>query len=546
MALTPQEQREMEELEYEQLLAEQQAATQEPAPAMAPQSRLGAASGLLAGQMPNQPIPGTEAVGQFIKNAGLEGGGAALGQVAGAATGPLAPVAVPVFGGLGGMAGNVAAQITTPGKDFSFGEMMAAGAAGAVPGASLAASGGKQLAMAAGKSAAANVAAKAVQTGIDDGRMPTMTEAGVAAVSGGIAPVISKGMGGAFSPMGDINSKRNMTLAKWRDAGGKIDPAAVEKEVTGLTTLAGKEGMRQEVSVQNQRVVNRLLREDLGLSGAKPIRIDDLDYVRENANNVYQRVANISKQAATDLDSLTKARSQARDLGFAYKNSDGNYELRQKWLDAKKTVENIENIVEAHAAPRPGLYKELKKARETIAKSYDVEIALNPGNFMVDAGILAAGYDGRNMTGKLQLVADVANAFPQYVTEPSRIGAPGVSRLGAYAAGQALAQGSPAGAFAAGVPMLGKPARKLILSDVIQDWAAKPAAKTEPALNAMARISTLSAGRNTPATPSGVPSAPAAPATTYTDEQGQSHAIINVDGLGRGIIKDGKFYPVID
>ena len=487
----------MEELEYEQLLAEQQAASSPPAtPTMAPQARLGAASGLMAGQMPNQPIPGTEAIGQFVKNAGLEGGGAAVGQVAGASTGPLAPVMVPVLGGAGGFVGNVAAQLTTPGKDFSWGEALSAIPTGAIPGGSLASAGGKQLAMTAGRSAATNLAAKAIQTGIDEQRLPTITEAGTALFAGGIAPVASKQLGGAFSPVDDINSKRNLTLAKWRDAGGKIDPAAVGKEVTGLTTLAGKEGMRQEVSVQNQQVVNRLLREDLGLSGAKPITIDDLDFVRETANNVYQRVANISKQAASDLDSLTKARSQARDLGFAYKNSDGNYELRQKWLDAKKTVENIENIVESHAAPRPGLYKELKKARETIAKSYDVEIALNPGNFMVDAGILAAGYDGRNMTGKLQLVADVASAFPQYVTEPSRIGAPGVSRLGAYAAGQALAQGSPAGMFAAGVPMLGGPARRLILSDVIQNWAASGKPKTEPVLNAMARLSTLAAGRN--------------------------------------------------
>jgi hypothetical protein len=114
---------------------------------------------------------------QTVKNMGLEAGGAAGGQALGVGTGPLAPVAVPALGAVGGFLGNVAGQLTTPGKDFSWGEAGGAFVAGSVPGASLAKAGGKVLVKEGLKAAATNYGAKATETLIDRGELPSAGEA---------------------------------------------------------------------------------------------------------------------------------------------------------------------------------------------------------------------------------------------------------------------------------------------------------------------------------------------------------------------------------
>lgn len=495
MALTPKEQQELEELELAELEALDAASAEPAQPADIPLSQI---------DLPT-PWGGTfnpMAAANTVKNMGLEAGGGAAGQAIGAATGPLAPAAIPILGAIGAGAGNAIGQLTTPGKDFSLGEVGGAAVAGAIPGAPVAAGGAKLLAKQAGKSALGNLAATTVQTGIDEQRLPTAGEALGSAAMGYAAPYAGKALGAAFggnATQDAFNSKRNAVLTKWRAAGGVIDPEAVDKGIPIVGMIAGKEGTAQAASIKNQRVVNRLIREELGLKGEKPITTDTLDYIREEAGIAYQKVASLSKQAASDLENLKQARFNAKELGEAYKAS-GNPQARTEWLAAKQTAEAIEQLIEGHAlaAGRKDLIPNLAKARKAIAQSYDVEVALNPSNGFVDANVLAGGYNGRNMTGKLQLVADAANDFGQYLREPSRIGAPGASRLGAYSGANAMANGvTPAAAAAFTFPLLGKPARKFILGGRVQDYAAKQTPKQyEKIAAAMARIGTLSTGRN--------------------------------------------------
>lgn len=514
MPLTPEEQAELDELELAELEALEASAESEPT-ADVPLSAI---------ELPT-PWGGTfnpVNAAQTVKNMGLEAGGATGGQVLGAGTGPLAPVAVPLLGGVGGLLGNVAGQLTTPGKDFSIGEAGGAFVAGTVPGASVAKAGGKELVKAGAKAAAMNYGAKATETVMDRGELPTAGESAMAVGAGLAAPVVSKATNKFLPesvpvarPIDPHLAKRDFVLKKWRSAGGKIDPGAVDKGIPVVDMIAGKEGTRQMASVDNQRVINRLLREDIGLKGDGAIGVKTLDLVREEAGIAYQRVANLSKQAASDLDNLGKARSKARELGEAYKQTNGNTELREQWVAAKEIAQGIEDLVEQHAikSGRPQLIKDLKKARETIAKSYEIEAALNNGNDWVDAGAIASNYNGRNMTGNLQLVAEAASAFPQYLVEPSRIGAPGVSRLGAYSGAQALATGSPAGAAAFTLPLFGKPARRYLLGKEVQDRVAginQTAKQAEKVAAAMARLGIMSAGRQpNPFLPVGDTMAPA-------------------------------------
>jgi hypothetical protein len=503
--LSQTEQDELDALELEALEAEaaatEQAGTDLPRPdtTTGPTNRMDpfARTGYLMSTPKGQEAMALTA--DTIKNMGLEGGGAAVGQMAGAATGPLAPAAVPALGAVGAGLGNIAAQLTTPGKNFSLGELGGAIVGGTIPGGSVAKAGGTALLKEGAKQAAGNLAATAVQTGIESQRLPTAGEAAMSVGGAFLGTGASKIAGNRFLDAPDpIDAKRNQVLTAWRAAGGKIDPEAVNKGIPLVGMMAGKEGTRQAASVDNQKVINRLIREDLGLKAGKPITTDTLDLVREEAGIAYQRIANLSKQAASDLENLKQARFNARELGEAYKTT-GNPEALTKWKQARATADMIETLVEDHAVKsgRPQLVKDLKKARELYAKSFDAEAALSPGSGYIDASVLASAYDGKNMTGNLKLVAEAAQNFPQYLTEKSRVGAPGVSRLGVYSGANAMAQGGPAGAAAFTLPLLGKPARKFILGDVVQNYAANQSAKqAEKVSAAMARLSLLSAGRN--------------------------------------------------
>lgn len=421
---------------------------------------------------------------------------------------PVAAVALaPATGGASlalGAAGGAAGEYLggkIEGADSTLGQIAGAGVMGAIPGANLAKAGIGEVIGAGIKQGAGNLASTALETGIDKQRLPTAGEAATSFLGGAVAAPASKFLGGVGNQLTEQqanNAMRDEVHRAWRAAGGKIDPAAVGNGIPGVQTLAGKEGMKQVVSVENAPVVTKLIREELGISGNGPISVKTLDDVRKEAGRSYAGVAQISTQAASDLESLKQARFNAQELGAAYKST-GNPAARQPWIDAKNTAQNLENLIEQHAqnAGKPDLVKQLRKDRVRIAQSYDVETALNPSNGQIDAGTLAAGYNGRNLTGNLKLVADVANTFPQYVIEPSRIGAPAVSRLGTYSAAQAAAHASPAGFMAAGVPALGGPARKFLLSDVVQNWAAKnPTDKIpENVRQAFIRFGLLSSGR---------------------------------------------------
>ena len=580
MALTPQEQRELDELEYEQLASEEAQLSAQPAPenkfaqsaAAEPWRPYFNSKEEYDAAVARQATDNPESLGSKAAMAGQAIGSAALRVGLPAAAIAAAPVtggaSLAAIGGVAGMTGEyLGAKVA--GEEASGGDVIAAGIMGAIPGANMARVGAGQMVKEGIKQGVGNVAATSAQTALNGGSM-SGAEALMSFAGGAASAPASRFLGGAGR---ELNAQQsNMTMRDevnraWRAAGGKVDPAAVDSPVPGLQTIAGKEGMKQVLSQENAPIVTKLIREELGVPGKEPISIQVLNDVRAEAGKSYEAVAKLSKQAASDLENLKQARFNAAELGAAYKTT-GNPAARQPWLEAKRLAQNLEDMVEKHAvdAGKPELVKQLRRDRVRIAQSYDVETALNPSNGQVDAAILAAGYDGRNMTGNLKLVADVGNTFPGYVIEASRFGAPGVSRLNTYASASALANGSPAGFLAAGIPLLDKPARKFLLSDTIQNWAARnPVGKLpESVRQAVARLSTLSASREaapeigaavqTPAPadsflPAGQPATAPKPTpvqTTYTDEHGNTYPIRDVPGMGRGVVIENKFYPVID
>lgn len=450
-----------------------------------------------------QATDNPESVGSKAKMAGQAIGSAALRVGLPAAAVALAPVtggaSLAAIGGVAGAAGEyLGAKVA--GEDASAGDIAAAGIMGAIPGANMAKATTGQMLKEGVKQGIGNLASTAAQTGLNEGRLPTGAEA-LMSFGGGMASVpASKFMGGAGRELTDEQAnmaKRAKVVELWRAEGGVVDPSLVDRPVFGLTDLAGVEGMNKAASAKNVLVTQKVIRKDLGIPGNGPITTETLDNVRQEAGKSYAEVASLSKQAASDLENLKQARFAARDAAEAYKNT-GNPAARTEWHKLKDIAQNLEDLIEKHAADagRPELVDQLRRDRVLIAKSYDVEAALNPSNGQVDANVLNAAYNGRNMTGGLQLVAEMAGNAGNNMREKSLIGS-GASRIGAMFQGNAASQGTPEGLLAGLYHKAGGPARKFLLSDVVQNWAAKNPEKTLPesVRQALARFSVLSASR---------------------------------------------------
>lgn len=127
---------------------------------------------------------------------------------------------------------------------------------------------------------------------------------------------------------------------------------------------------------------------------------------------------------------------------------------------------------EALKANKPELLPELRQARQQIAKSYDIEKALNIGTGDISAPALARALDkGAPFTGNLRTVAEFGNAFPSSVREGARVPTAGVSKSEALAS---LLLGGLISPIAAALPFASGPTRSMILSPAYQRQMAQP------------------------------------------------------------------------
>ncbi len=137
-------------------------------------------------------------------------------------------------------------------------------------------------------------------------------------------------------------------------------------------------------------------------------------------------------------------------------------------LDAKTLPPEITNH------PKMKLVNEYKKARQVIAKTHDIEAALNDSTGNVNAVYLGKILQKGKLSGELKDIAEFASSFKKAAQTPEAIGAhPGISPLDVAVAGieggTALAAGKPG--LAAGLvgATLGRPAvRAFGLSDLYQ------------------------------------------------------------------------------
>jgi hypothetical protein len=345
---------------------------------------------------------------------------------------------------------------------------------------------------------------------------------------------IQGGIGGAFPVFGAGASKladmvrgtkmspqMNTAIEKAREIGYTVPPTQAGGGLVNraLEGMAGKLSTLQEASVRNQAITDNLAKKALGLSEDTILTPDLIKSIRTDAGKAYenlklsgtvktspkfiQALDNIkpyqdAMQAAKDfpdelsnpiikvIDSLkrpnfdvnsavSKINLLRNDADIAFRS--GNTALAKSNKDASQV---LENTIENHLAntKQTDLLDKFRQARQTIAKTYEVEKAMNATTGTVNAQKLAARLQAKKpLSGELKDIAEFSQAFPRASKTPESIGgAIGLSPLDYAAAtvtgGASMLGGSNTETTGAATlaTLLARPAaRKAVLSNFMQN-----------------------------------------------------------------------------
>ena len=323
------------------------------------------------------------------------------------------------------------------------------------------------------------------------------------------------------------NTVRDQTLRAAQKAGYVVPPSAVEPTFLGnrLESLAGKAAVGQEASVRNQITTNKLAREALGLPENAPLTEQSLKDLRRVAGQAYaaldsvpqlnwthgymkglddiankyggasSKVPSLIKPQVTkfveELKQTTLSGAEANSLIKALR-SEGNANLNAAFRSADPGAQAlgkaqiagadlIEDLVTQNlkAQGAKDLIPPLREARKLIAKSYEVERALNVATGDVSAKALGRSLDkGKPLSGELATIGKFAEGFGPYAREGAKVPTPGVSKVEALSSallglgGYGVA--GPVGVAAAALPLASGPARALLLSPQYQRLLAQP------------------------------------------------------------------------
>lgn len=298
------------------------------------------------------------------------------------------------------------------------------------------------------------------------------------------------------TPNPNPNAVRDETLRRARAEGYAVAPGDSAPEgIRGfvnrtLESIAGKGATRQDAIVQNQSVTNRVMARELGLPENTPITPQVLEAYRARVSQPYSEVAQLptmppvvnamggyppQQPPAQALSDLRQARFD-RNLAWQEFNRTGERNARADAVRLDTEVARLDRYLAdtARAAGRSDLIPALARARTNIAKSYDIERALNTSTGDVAAPIMGRAIDrGAPLTGGAETVARFADAYLPYAGEASRTAMPGVSNLNALMSvalgvgGTAMA--GPLGAGAAMIPFARGGLRSMLLSPGYQN-----------------------------------------------------------------------------
>ena len=263
------------------------------------------------------------------------------------------------------------------------------------------------------------------------------------------------------------------SIKKAQDAGYVVPPSTTNPTTTNklLESLAGKIAVQQGASIKNQGVTNMLASKALGLNPDAPITPEALQSVRSDAGKAYQAVRGVGSVNTDDAfaDAIRSVNAKATGAERSFPGSAPSPILKDldtlnvDKFDAGDAVDKIsqlrdkadvagragdkglasqykaagtalEDQIDRHlttSGADPDMVDNYRNARQTIAKSYTVEKALNPGNGDVSTQALARALkSGKPLSGELKDAAQFGSSFDKASQAPSKIGSAGVSHVG--------------------------------------------------------------------------------------------------------------------
>jgi len=278
------------------------------------------------------------------------------------------------------------------------------------------------------------------------------------------------------------------TLEEAQQVGYVVQPSVVTKSGFGmrrLESLGGKAAVQQDMALRNQTVTNQLAAKSIGLPENTPLSMSALESVRKQAGKVYEEIDQLRASPNMPwfprfhdknlLDQLNKARADTTAFFQEYART-GRVAARRMAERHESLANSIEADIEqiAKAAGKPELIDKLHAARMLIARTHNVEKALNIADGNVSATIIGRLFDqGKPLTGELRTIGRFAQAFPKFARDASAVPPPGISALepvasGAFGLGGYAAAGGPGAAAGAALPLLREPARRLLSSGAVQ------------------------------------------------------------------------------
>lgn len=421
--------------------------------------------------------------GRIGLQAGLALAGQKIGQESGIPGGQF------VGGGLGAATGNAINQAMGT-KPFSLGQVAESGMMGAIPIAP-AETTAADIAVQAGKYAAAGAAGKAAQISIDQGPAALSSEdsikkMGTSAVISALAAPISTALDRGASAAAQAirqgnNSEMKASIVAANEAGFKVLPADTNPNMVNKTvqTVAGKVASGQAAKIHNQGLADGLVRQQLGIADGVPLTSSTIAAARNAAGSVYQEVAALSPQAEQavngwkDANKLANQWQNYHDMNWAKltptetATATKNADTFSQMADSYET--DMANI--AKAAGKPELIPALNAARAKIAQTYIADKALWQGTGHVDPEVFASVYQKSPelMTGNFGTLGRSANALSKVIRSTDSVSQPGGTaqalwESGAGAMGGYNVAGIKGAVAGAALPLVHPAARGLEMS----------------------------------------------------------------------------------
>jgi hypothetical protein len=261
-------------------------------------------------------------------------------------------------------------------------------------------------------------------------------------------------------------------VAAGQAEGLKFIPSTIKpgRAVQAAETFAGKSNVESAVSRANQPIIQRMVREDIGLPEGTPLVGRVFDDAAEAAAGPYREAATVGKMTVddglkTDIQNLTWAQKYSPEVKAAakaeavddltrrlqgikemtgeetvalikdYRKKSADMRNRSK-MGAADEVSNalaeaydngaaaLENFLERHAPS--DLVPRLRESRQQIAKIRDYERATDLATGAVDLNspsIVNRATEGKPLSGKMETLAKIAALSRRTVKTPEEIGA---------------------------------------------------------------------------------------------------------------------------